>query len=86
MHGEIDLKELSILADMALPQLSATLKEQEGGFVLMISRRGQEPSVLVSQRKSVRIFKRLDTAAGFLRDLGIVRFNCDLVEREVVVS
>lgn len=41
-----------------------------GGFVLVMRRRGSE-STLAAQRGAPRLFKRLDTLAGFLKDLGV---------------
>ena len=41
-----------------------------GGFFLVMKSPGGEEFVLAAQRGSSRLFKRLDTLAGFLNDLG----------------
>lgn len=41
-----------------------------GGFMLVMKRRGSE-STLAAQRGAPRLFRRLDTLAGFLKDLGV---------------
>jgi hypothetical protein len=41
-----------------------------GGFMLVMKGRGSE-STLAAQRGAPRLFRRLDTLAGFLRDLGV---------------
>ncbi|MCG8437954.1 MAG: hypothetical protein MI751_07705 [Pseudomonadales bacterium] len=76
--NQISLTELSILSEMR--RVSVTLKEGESGFSVVVSR-GGEPSVLVTQRKSIRYFKRLDTAARFLLDLGVNHFACELMQQ-----
>jgi hypothetical protein len=41
-----------------------------GGFLLVVRNRGSE-TTLAAQRGAPRLFKRLDTLAGFLKDLGV---------------
>ena len=48
-----------------------------GGFLLVMKNPGGEEFVLAAQRGSNRVFKRLDTLAGFLNELGA---RCALLE------
>jgi len=48
-----------------------------GGFVLAM-RDGLDEQVLKAQRGGARKFKRLETLAGFLQDLGAHRFEVEL--------
>ena len=48
-----------------------------GGFVLVM-REGIEEQVLEAQRGHPRVFKRLDTIGGYLRQLGAREFTVDL--------
>ncbi len=47
-----------------------------GGFVLVVSTEmGEE--LLTTQRGETRVFSKLDTAAFFLRDVGLTRFTVE---------
>ena len=48
-----------------------------GGFVLVM-RSGIQEEVLTAQRGGPRTFRRLETGASYLKDLGIHSFEVDL--------
>lgn len=78
MTEEIGLKEIAILVGEGL-RVAATVKEEPEGYIILAHRGSKPPAVVVSTRRQVRHFKRIDTAAAFLRGIGIKRFDCDLL-------
>lgn len=74
----ITFVELSILTKLE-SKVSVLLKQGESdkGFFVVVSRFGRL-STLVTQRKTVRYFRRLDTAAKFLLGLGVTHFSCQM--------
>jgi hypothetical protein len=56
---------------------SAAIVGQKGGFVVEV-RSGMADRILAAKTGVPRLFATLDTAAGIMRELGIVNFNVDL--------
>jgi hypothetical protein len=54
----------------------ATVRGQHGGFAVCI-KCGSNDKTLVTARGRARLFGSLDTAMGFLRRLGVFRFEVD---------
>ncbi|MDF1896174.1 hypothetical protein [Rahnella contaminans] len=53
---------------------------QQGGWVIMI-RYGEHQRTLIAQRSGkVRVFKRFDAVAAYLKDMGIKQFEVDITD------
>ena len=55
---------------------SIAVRGLPGGYALFVLTEAGE-SHLTAQRGGVRVFSRLDTIAGFLREMGVSRFTVD---------
>lgn len=69
----------SVLRELidASADISARIVGRENGFMVLIRAASGEKAVITS-RGSVRLFASLDTAASFLGELGLVRFEIDI--------
>ncbi len=81
----IDHSTLICLAEAgAVSQLSVVA--QQGGWIIMI-RYGEHQRTLIAQRSGkVRVFKRFDTLAAYLKDMGINQFEVDITDYDPVGS
>jgi len=61
----------------AAAEMSARIVGQQNAFVVLI-RVGSGEKTVVTTRGNIRLFASLDTAAGFVRDLGVSRFEVDI--------
>jgi hypothetical protein len=59
----------------------ATIAGREKGFALVFHL-GNADKTLVTSRGMVRLFASLDTAAGFVRDLGLPQFQVDMTSHQ----
>jgi hypothetical protein len=50
---------------------------QEGGWSVMIKYGMAERALAAQRSRQVRVFKRIDTAASYLKDIGIAHFDVD---------
>lgn len=57
----------------------ANVVGQAGGWGVVIQY-GMTERVLAAKRGAVRIFRKFETLAGYLRDIGIVRYQVDATE------
>lgn len=75
----IDHSTLVCLAEAgAIGHLNVTA--QQGGWTIMI-RYGEHQRTLVAQRSGkIRVFKRFDTLAAYLKDMGINQFEVDITD------
>lgn len=67
------LRELVLASSV----LKATITGQENGFSIVF-RLGDAERVLATTRGTLRLFATLDTAAAFIRHIGIDRFEVDM--------
>ncbi|MGG5218339.1 MULTISPECIES: type II toxin-antitoxin system RelB family antitoxin [Rahnella] len=81
----IDHSTLICLAEAgAVSQFSVVA--QQGGWIIVI-RYGEHQRTLIAQRSGkVRVFKRFDTLAAYLKDLGINQFEVDITDYDPVGS
>ena len=56
--------------------VSLSARGVPGGYVLVVNSEGGE-RLLSLQRRTTRVFTKLDTVASFLRDIGVTRFGVD---------
>lgn len=82
------MKERSIIKEHILRefiraggQVRAVIKGQQSGFALTF-RVGDSERILATARGIVRLFASLDTASGFVRDLGIPCFEVDMTRHQ----
>lgn len=61
----------------AAGEMSARIVGQENAFIVLV-RVGSGEKTVVTTRGNVRQFASLDTAAGFVKDLGLSRFDVDI--------
>lgn len=57
--------------------VSATISGRERGYALVVHI-GASDRLLATSRGSIRLFASLDTASGFVRDLGLEQFQVDM--------
>lgn len=75
----IDHAVLTRLIDAGVVSGASVIAKQ-GGWTIMI-KYGASEAVLMAQRSGkVRVFKRFETLAGYLKDFGINRFEVDITE------
>ena len=61
----------------ATAEMSARIVGQQNAFVVLV-RVGSGEKTVVTTRGNVRLFASLDTAAGFIKALGLSRFDVDV--------
>jgi hypothetical protein len=61
----------------ASAEMSARIVGQQNALIIVV-RVGSGEKTVVTTRGNIRQFASLDTAAGFVRDLGISRFEVDV--------
>lgn len=61
----------------ASAEMSARIIGTEKAFIVLV-RVGSGEKRVVTTRGNVRLFASLDTAAGFVKDLGLARFEVDI--------
>ena len=61
----------------ASAEMSARIVGTDNAFMVVV-RVGSGEKTVVTTRGNVRLFATLDTAAGFVRDLGLSRFEVDI--------
>ena len=61
----------------ASAEMSARIVGQQNAFIVLI-RVGSGEKTVMTTRGSLRQFASLDTAAGFMKDLGLSRFDVDI--------
>ena len=79
------MKELAHIREVLLRELiqatdsvDATVAGVKQGFGLVFRFGVSDKAALVTSRGTIRIFASLDTAAAFVRDLGIFSFEVDM--------
>lgn len=53
---------------------------QQGGWSIMIKYGASEAALMAQRSGKVRVFKRFETLAGYLKDFGINRFEVDITD------
>jgi hypothetical protein len=53
---------------------------QQGGWTVMIKYGASQAALMAQRSGKVRVFKRFETLAGYLKELGIHRFEVDITD------
>ena len=82
MELHLSIRE-PVLRELVVASLvtKATITGQEKGFSVIV-RLGDAEKPLATSRGTIRLFASLDTAAAFLRDVGIARFEVDMTRHQ----
>lgn len=65
----------------SLISVETTIQGTKQGFLISV-RIGEQERTLETARGATRLFASLDTAASFIRDIGLPRFVVDMTEYE----